>query len=115
VSAEQSEDEAPYPDEPDFSIDSPVVDRTVAKAQPEPRQPDTDATRSGSQVSLAPSYAPSVMGEYWQMTPKERLGLGSRVRKSEVLPWETTEDLPQEPEMAEGKKKRLSLRLSSKK
>ena len=47
--------------------------------------------RSGSDSSIAASVAPSVMSAQWNMTPKERLGLGSRVRKSEVLPWEQQE------------------------
>ena len=42
--------------------------------------------------SLDPSLAPSTMSAQWALTPKERLGLGSRIRKGEVLPWETAED-----------------------
>lgn len=40
-----------------------------------------------SQLSLAPSE----LSAQWNMSPKERLGLGSRIRKSEVLPWESSE------------------------
>ena len=49
--------------------------------------------RNNSDESMAPSIAPSTMSAQWGMTPKERLGLGSKIRKGEVLPWETVEDL----------------------
>ena len=86
------------------------------------RDNEPSAVRSNSQASLAPSHAPSAMSERWQMSPKERLGLGSRVRRSEVMPWELAEDLdamrdvsgPTSP-LPESKRKRLSIRLSTKK
>lgn len=45
------------------------------------------AMENQSQLSLTPSE----FSAQWQMSPKERLGLGSRIRKSEVLPWESSE------------------------
>ncbi|KAK3050058.1 hypothetical protein LTR09_008713 [Extremus antarcticus] len=77
---DESADETPYTEEPDFSDDSPETARPTPAATTQHRP----VRRSNSQASLAPSYAPSVMSEHWHMTPKERLGLGSKVRKSAV-------------------------------
>ncbi|EON61983.1 hypothetical protein W97_01201 [Coniosporium apollinis CBS 100218] len=38
--------------------------------------------------SLASSVAPSVLSARWFQSPKERLGLGGRIKKPESLPWE---------------------------
>lgn len=105
-----------YPDEPDFTTDSPSTPRTTT--YPAAQDVDDAPERSGSQVSLTPSYAPSAMSESWNLSPKERLGLGSRVRRSEVLPWETASGQDAEPPsspLSDNKRKRLSLRLSSRK
>jgi hypothetical protein len=116
-------DHSPYPDEPDFSVSSLRDSQDTTSTQPGTvdHDPDAGLARSGSQVSLAPSIAPSTMSERWYLSPKERLGLGSRVRKSEVLPWEIAENTPDteisnraSPPLPENKRKRLSLRLSSK-
>lgn len=39
-------------------------------------------------MSMAGSVAPSVMSAQWHRTPRERLGLGTRVSRAEILPWE---------------------------
>jgi hypothetical protein len=39
-------------------------------------------------ISIAGSAAPSVMSAQWYRPPRERLGLGTRVSRSEILPWE---------------------------
>ncbi|KAI6871143.1 hypothetical protein KC338_g2772 [Hortaea werneckii] len=47
-----------------------------------------DASRSNSDTA---SVAPSVMSAQWKLSPKERLGLGGKVRRSqttELAPWE---------------------------
>lgn len=112
---EQDSEDVPYPDEPDFSEDSPVEIRANFASASAGRTQD-DGARAESPNSLAPSVTPSAMSETWQLSPKERLGLGSKVRRSEVLPWEVAEDLPHmQLAESEGRRKRLSLRLSSKK
>ena len=113
-----------YPDEPDFSTGSQLHPQDDPAATPtRETYPTLDAgpERSGSQLSLTPSNAPSAMSESWNLSPKERLGLGSKVRKSAVLPWETdgfddgqTVQSPSSP-LVDSKRKRLSLRLSSRK
>lgn len=98
------------PSEPTRSTSS----TSVATAVYDPESPPI---RSRSEVSLAASLAPSEMSERWQLSPKERLGLGGRMRKSDVLPWEAAEELANTPlsPFSESKRKRLSLRLSSRK
>jgi hypothetical protein len=62
-------------------------------------QDDADAQ------SIAPStIAPSVMSARWHDSPRERLGLGGRLRMDAALPWaDSSGDVP-------GKKKyRLSM------
>jgi hypothetical protein len=55
--------------------------------------------------SIAPStLAPSVMSARWLDSPRERLGLGGRLRMNEMSPWEGRKEQSGEP-----KKKRLSL------
>jgi hypothetical protein len=39
--------------------------------------------------SIAPSVTPSVMSASWFASPRERLGLGGRIRKNDILPWES--------------------------
>jgi hypothetical protein len=77
---------------------------------------DRQSIESQSQLSLVNSVAPSELSEQWRMSPKERLGLGSKLRKSEFLPWEADNDLPDDsgrgrlsPSLSlEGRGKRLS-------
>ena len=82
--------------------------------------------QSESQLSLVNSITPSEMSEQWQKSPKERLGLGSKIRKNargDVLPWEGEDDLVDNAGRdrlspspgPESKMKRLSWRLSVKK
>jgi hypothetical protein len=55
--------------------------------------------------SIAPStIAPSVMSARWHDSPRERLGLGGRLRMNDVSPWEGRTDQSGKP-----KKNRLSL------
>lgn len=47
--------------------------------------------------SIAPSFtpssiAPSELSEHWHQSSRDRLGLGGHVRKSDVLPWDVTDD-----------------------
>ena len=42
--------------------------------------------------SVAPSVAPSEMSVQWFRSPRERLGLGGRIKKSNALPWENDSD-----------------------
>ncbi|KAF2253046.1 hypothetical protein BU26DRAFT_528361 [Trematosphaeria pertusa] len=66
------------------------------------------ATEDSDAASIAPSVAPSVtpseMSASWYKSPRERLGLGGRIRKNDVLPWESQEEPPGKP-----KKGRLSV------
>ncbi|KAK3704434.1 hypothetical protein LTR37_013857 [Vermiconidia calcicola] len=106
-------------------------DDIPAASQPDTAQPSTEeyrdagVFRSNSRASLTPSVAPSHLSEQWRMSPKERLGLGGRLRKGDVLPWEVTEDLQNNAEllvpdrlsppiMPESKLDRLSWRRSPK-
>jgi len=57
--------------------------------------------------SIATSYAPSEMSASWYRSPRERLGLGGRVRKNDVLPWERDEAGQRGKD--KGKKSRLSM------
>ena len=88
--------------------------------------PEHSHIRSRSETSLAPSVTPSELSERWQMSPKERLGLGANMRRSDVLPWETAENILDGVDVAkedrsrglavpEGRSKRMSWRLSQKK
>jgi len=40
-------------------------------------------------MSTAGSVAPSVMSAQWFRTPRERLGLGTRVSRADMVPWES--------------------------
>jgi hypothetical protein len=110
---------------PDLTMRPPTamsIDTAVQRA-------DRSNLESESQLSLVNSIAPSEMSEQWRMSPRERLGLGSKIRKREkgdVLPWEMEDDpaddagginrdrLSPSPG-PESRMKRLSRRLSTKK
>jgi hypothetical protein len=59
----------------------------------------TGSTESFSAPSIAPSMAPSVatsftpsvMSASWYRSSRDRLGLGGRIRKNDLLPWEQTD------------------------
>ncbi|KAF1360663.1 hypothetical protein EJ07DRAFT_115609 [Lizonia empirigonia] len=56
----------------------------------------------GDARSIAPSVtpssiAPSELSEHLYQSPRDRLGLGGQLRKSDVLPWKTGEDDPGKP------------------
>ena len=58
-------------------------------SHPHPHRRDSE--RRNSDSSLAPSLAPSAMSAQWTLSPKERLGLGSRIRRDDEVgrsPWE---------------------------
>jgi hypothetical protein len=46
------------------------------------REPAEDA------ISVSGSVAPSIMSAQWYRPPRERLGLGTRMSRTEILPWE---------------------------
>ncbi|KAF2270365.1 hypothetical protein CC78DRAFT_130513 [Lojkania enalia] len=71
--------------------------------------PELGRSRQNSDAaSLASSVTPSVMSASWYRSPRERLGLGGRIRKSDVLPWEGPE------QTIPGKKKRGPLSIFGK-
>jgi hypothetical protein len=39
-------------------------------------------------ISVSGSVAPSIMSAQWYRPPRERLGLGTRMSRTEILPWE---------------------------
>ncbi|KAH7124085.1 hypothetical protein B0J11DRAFT_436348 [Dendryphion nanum] len=51
------------------------------------------------------SFTPSEMSASWYRSPRERLGLGGRVRKTDVLPWE----LDEPPQQGKRKKNPLAM------
>lgn len=60
--------------------------------------------------SVAPSVAPSEMSVQWFRSPRERLGLGGRIKKSNALPWENDSDSGEfGPSSSKKKKGRLSM------
>ena len=84
---------------PEVSMRPPTAGSIAATLQ----GPDDATMQNQSEVSLVHSVAPSELSERWRMSPKERLGLGSKLRKSEGLPWEDEDAAP-----AEGSRGRLS-------
>ena len=51
---------------------------------------DEDEDDNDDAESIAPStIAPSELSEHWFESPRERLGLGGRLRLGDVLPWES--------------------------
>ncbi|KAK3722157.1 hypothetical protein LTR37_002590 [Vermiconidia calcicola] len=97
--------EASFLDCESSPITSNEGDDTPAASQPDTTQRSTEEYQdagvfcSNSRASITPSVAPSYMSEQWHMSPKQRLGLGGRVRKGDVLPWETAEDLENNAEL----------------
>ena len=67
-------------------------------------QDNGDAETRSIAPSVAPStIAPSVLSAHWHDSPRERLGLGGRLRMNAELPWEG------QAEESGKKKYRLSL------
>ncbi|KAJ4345304.1 uncharacterized protein N0V89_011434 [Didymosphaeria variabile] len=93
-------------DDTDAASDTTEIGRTDTRGS-------TDSTESLSAPSIAPStapsvatsFTPSVMSASWYRSSRERLGLGGRIRKSDVLPWEQTEQVRR----GKPKKSRLSV------
>ncbi|KAF2109557.1 hypothetical protein BDV96DRAFT_651985 [Lophiotrema nucula] len=54
--------------------------------------PNSRPRKDSDAASLASSVTPSEMSASWYRTSRERLGLGGRIRKSDVLPWEPSEE-----------------------
>jgi hypothetical protein len=79
-------------DDTDAASDTTEIGRTYTHSS-------TGSTESFSAPSIAPSMAPSVatsftpsvMSASWYRSSRERLGLGGRIRKNELLPWEQTD------------------------
>ena len=125
MSSNRSSETAPTVMSPIFStFGSEATPPSTADSQgPSQMDRPTSPQRSNSDSSItapsvAPSLAPSAMSAQWNMSPKERLGLGGKVmRKSEVLPWETQQP-PMPPGKVEGQasgtRKRLSAMLGRK-
>lgn len=66
---------------------------------------DDDDYDDDDSYSIAPStVAPSVLSAHWHDSPRERLGLGGRLRMNDVLPWESQRESQDKP-----KKHRLSI------
>ncbi|KAL5379447.1 hypothetical protein DPSP01_008512 [Paraphaeosphaeria sporulosa] len=92
-------------DDTDAASDTTEIGRTRTRDS-------TDSAESFSAHSIAPStapsvatsFTPSVMSASWYRSSRERLGLGGRIRKSDVLPWEQTDTDRGKP-----KKSRLSV------
>ncbi|KAL1603578.1 hypothetical protein SLS60_005166 [Paraconiothyrium brasiliense] len=93
-------------DDTDAGSDTTEIGRTDTRGS-------TDSTESFSAPSIAPStapsvatsFTPSVMSASWYRSSRERLGLGGRIRKTDVLPWEQTEQVHR----GKPKKSRLSV------
>ncbi|KAH8732859.1 hypothetical protein GQ44DRAFT_765935 [Phaeosphaeriaceae sp. PMI808] len=79
-----------------------LYEASLASTEPdETIQDDRDADT----YSIAPStIAPSVLSATWHESPRERLGLGGRLRMNDVLPWESQRESP-----SKLKKYRLSM------
>ncbi|KAF2187819.1 hypothetical protein K469DRAFT_628857 [Zopfia rhizophila CBS 207.26] len=59
---------------------------------PDPGESSKPRSRQNSDAtSIASSVTPSEMSASWYRSPRERLGLGGRIRKSDALPWESQE------------------------
>lgn len=85
-------------------------------ARPFPRA-DLAKVESNSDHSIAPS----IMSAQWRQSPKQRLGLGSKLKRSEVLPWESEKiaagpppAIDRQPVSSANVGKRLSAMLSRK-
>ena len=51
---------------------------------------DEDEDDDDDAQSIAPStIAPSVLSEHWYESPRERLGLGGRLRMGDAQPWDS--------------------------
>lgn len=119
----------PEPFQPSEIPDLTMRPPTATSIDTAVRDRNTGHLESESQLSLVNSITPSVMSEQWWMSPKERLGLGSKIRKNEradVLPWEVDDEPGDDARNAtrdrlspspgpESRMKRLSWRLSVKK
>ncbi|KAJ4287937.1 hypothetical protein N0V90_011952 [Kalmusia sp. IMI 367209] len=79
-----------------YEVSIASTDDTVTDSAELDRTDSRDSTDSSTAPSIAPSTAPSVatsfnpsvMSASWYRSPRERLGLGGRIRKNDVLPWE---------------------------
>lgn len=85
---------------------------TLYEASLASNDPDSDSDSDhtvqdhddGDAHSIAPStVAPSVLSSHWHDSPRERLGLGGRLRMDADMPWEGQRDAPGKP-----KKQRFS-------
>jgi hypothetical protein len=83
------------PHKPNFSSLPTLYEASVASSSETndtiAELPDIGRSRKNSDaVSIAPSLTPSEMSATWYQTSRERLGLGGRIRKNDVLPWESS-------------------------
>ena len=76
------------------------------------QESDLSPVRSNSDTSLAASFASS-MSDQWNMSPKERLGLGGKLKRGDALQWNVSEDGEEIMSLPTNVRRRLSLRLGS--
>ncbi|KAF2498603.1 hypothetical protein BU16DRAFT_300122 [Lophium mytilinum] len=105
---------------PTSSLDTPTIleatttDEAVVNLAPlnqnnHFRQYSMDDTASIAGSVAASSIAPSEMSARWFQSPRERLGLGGRIRKNDALPWEMGLGERDAADKKNSKRNRLSL------
>ncbi|KAF2806770.1 uncharacterized protein BDZ99DRAFT_500839 [Mytilinidion resinicola] len=105
---------------PTSSLDTPTIleatttDEAVVNVAPSNRnnhfrQYSIDDTASIADSVAASSIAPSEMSARWFQSPRERLGLGGRIKKNDVLPWEMGLGERDAADRKNSKRNRLSL------
>jgi hypothetical protein len=73
------------------------------------RQYSLDDTASVAESIAASTIAPSEMSARWFQSPRERLGLGGRIKKNEQLPWEMPIGERDASDKKSSKRNRLSM------
>jgi hypothetical protein len=69
-----------------------LYEASLASTESEETEQDE---RDEDSYSIAPStVAPSILSAHWHDSPRERLGLGGRLRMNDPLPWEAQRDPP---------------------
>ncbi|KAF2831644.1 hypothetical protein CC86DRAFT_342608 [Ophiobolus disseminans] len=82
-----------------------LYEASLASTESDETIQDDDDDEDDDAYSIAPStIAPSVLSSRWLESPRERLGLGGRLRMNGGLPWDDQKEPPGKP-----KKNRLSM------
>jgi len=82
-----------------------LYEASLADTESDETVQDDGDDEDNDAYSIAPStVAPSVLSSRWHDSPRERLGLGGRLRMNDVLPWDDQREPPGKP-----KKYRLSM------